>query len=157
MKNTNIIFFDEAYQKFLDKLNLLERYRIFCKHNLDHFMAVGRIATILAYEEGLDLSRDLIYSAALLHDIGRVKEIEDGTPHNEASYEIAKDFLDKTDFSLEEREIILSAILNHRKGQGSKFDEIFYRADKLSRNCFTCPARDKCNWPDSKKNLEINY
>ena len=32
---------------------------------------------------------------------------------------------------------------------------LFYRADKLSRNCFLCPAQEDCNWPEEKKNLEI--
>ena len=34
-------------------------------------------------------------------------------------------------------------------------EDAFYRADKQSRLCFACPARDECRWDDSKKNLKI--
>ena len=47
-------------------------------------------------------------------------------------------------------------IREHRTaGQAEDLAGLFYRADKLSRSCFSCPAREKCDWPEEKKNLEI--
>ena len=59
-------------------------------------------------------------------------------------------------FDEEEREQILELIWEHRtKGQEETLASLFYRADKLSRSCYSCPAREKCDWPKEKKNLEI--
>ena len=51
---------------------------------------------------------------------------------------------------------VLELIRGHRTRQeAGSLPELFYRADKLSRNCFSCPAEEKCDWPKEKKNLEI--
>jgi uncharacterized protein len=159
MKNTNIIFSSDNYKNYLERLVYLERNREFCRHNLEHFIAVARICTILCYENNIEPDRDLIYSAALLHDLGRVKEIEEGISHEIASAELALDFLKDTDFSEEEKDKIISLIKNHRnkKNEDKSLEKMFYMADKLSRNCHSCPATDKCNWSDEKKNLTIKY
>ena len=34
-------------------------------------------------------------------------------------------------------------------------DIVLYRADKLSRNCFLCDAREDCYWPEERKNRTI--
>ena len=34
---------------------------------------------------------------------------------------------------------------------------ILYRADKLSRLCFSCGSSDSCNWSSDKKNASIKY
>ncbi len=39
---------------------------------------------IRALEENYPVSKELIYCTALLHDIGRARQYEDGTPHDEA-------------------------------------------------------------------------
>ena len=58
----------------------------------------------------------------------------------------------------EEKEMILDCIRKHRKKQDSTpFNEIFYKADKLSRICFRCPAYDICYWSEEKKNHKITY
>ena len=47
-------------------------------------------------------------------------------------------------------------ILSHRTRSDRKdLKGLFYRADKLSRNCFACPARERCDWPEEKKNRNI--
>ena len=45
---------------------------------MDHFLDVARIATLMAADEGLARDRDLLYAAALLHDIGRVEQYKRG-------------------------------------------------------------------------------
>lgn len=117
---------------------------------------MARILTIYTLEEGLEIPRDLIYTTALLHDIGRCLEHENGTPHDQASVEIATELLAVTDFSKAEQEMILTAIEGHRKANNADlFSELFYRADKTSRLCFRCPAKPLCNWPEERKNKRI--
>lgn len=158
MKNTNKIYFSDNYQSLLKELKDLEKDRIFCKHDIEHFKDVARICYILALESGLDIKKDLIYTTALLHDIGRVEEYKNGVDHNLASVKIGKELLELTDFNSEEKSLILSAIDNHRKGSEEEpFYEIFYKADKLSRFCLNCPSKDECYWSDEMKNLEIKY
>ena len=158
MKNTNIIMFNEEYVKLLNDLEEFERERPFCKHDLPHFLDVARICYIMVLEEGLDISKDLIYTTALLHDIGRIIQYRDGTDHDKASADIAEKLLPLTSFNEEEREMILDCIRKHREKQTSTpFNEIFYKADKLSRICFRRPAYDICYWSEEKKIHRITY
>ena len=48
-----------------------EKDRKFCRHGMEHLLDVARLMYIEALEAGEDAPRDLIYAAALLHDIGR--------------------------------------------------------------------------------------
>ncbi|MDO5018716.1 MAG: HD domain-containing protein [Lagierella massiliensis] len=158
MKNTNIIMFNEEYVKLLNELEEFERQRPFCKHDLAHFLDVARICYIMNLEKGLGLEKDLIYTTALLHDIGRIVQYKEGTDHDIASVEIAKKLLPLTDFSQIEKDMIIDCIKKHRKStKSTSFNEIFYSADKLSRICFRCPAYDICYWPKEKKNHKITY
>lgn len=158
MKNTNLIYLSPAYQDLLEDLRELEKDRIFCKHDLSHFMDVARVCYILVLEEKLGVSKDLVYTTALLHDLGRVEEYRTGLDHHKASLTIASELLEVTDFSREDKNMILGAIESHRnQAKDDNFNSAFYRADKLSRPCSSCPARAGCKWPDEKKNLRINY
>lgn len=158
MKNTNIIFSSAEYQKYLSDLEALEKDRIFCKHNLEHFMDVARICYILVLEERIEVSKDMVYTTALLHDLGRVDEYKNGTDHHIASVDIAKKFLEMTSYTEEEGQMILQSIASHRDpSKENDFFKAFYKADKASRMCMTCPSRTLCKWPDEKKNLEIKY
>lgn len=106
------------------------------------------------------ISEELIYAAALLHDIGRWKQYEDGTPHEKASAELAPEILADCGFRAEETEQILTAILNHRNEkikEEQSLSGILYRADKMSRSCFACEAEAACDWKGTKKNLELRY
>ena len=159
MKNTNKIVLSKIYRDYLDELEYLERDRFFCRHNYEHFISVARICYILKLEEEVDVDKDMIYATALLHDLGRVLEIKEGISHAIGSVEIAREILEITDFSLEEKNRILDCISYHRTKDVSEdeFFNIFYRADKLSRPCFRCPAYGECNWSYEKKNHEIIY
>lgn len=154
---TNRLLCTSNYYNYLKRIESYERDRQLCRHNLAHFLDVARIATIIALDEGLTLSRDLIYTTALLHDIGRFMQYESNIPHEVASHRLAKDLLKDLCFTENEKQLILSAIANHRRSDCSGFDAVFYKADKSSRACYCCLAQDDCNWDDTKKNLEITY
>ena len=159
MKNTNKIVLSKIYRDYLNELEDLERDRFFCRHNYEHFISVARICYIIKLEEDVDVDKDMIYATALLHDLGRVLEIKEGINHAIASVDIAREILEITDFSLEEKNRILECISYHRTKDAAEdeFFNIFYSADKLSRPCFRCPAYDECNWSYEKKNHEIKY
>ena len=101
-------------------------------------------------------SKEIIYSIALLHDIGRVLEYEKGIPHHEGSVILSKEILGYTNFSAEEKKEILKAIENHRNDSEDELSNLIYKSDKLSRNCFNCKAKADCYWKESKKNYSIN-
>ncbi|MCM1535101.1 MAG: HD domain-containing protein [Clostridium sp.] len=135
-----------------------EADRRFCRHDMAHFLDVARIGEILRLEEEPELDREWIYAAALLHDLGKHIQYEDGTPHEMAGAEIAPVILKDCDFSEEESRRIVEAILGHRdeKSAGERnLKGILYRADKASRACFACTEEKNCNWKAGKKNLKI--
>ena len=157
MTRVQAIWQHPLYQKHLTALTRLESDRIFCRHTPEHFLDVARLAYIFALERNLDCSRELIYCTALLHDIGRVRQYMDGTPHDEAGVQIAEQILSDLAFSSAEKEQILTAIGEHRssKEETSSLSRILYEADKKSRMCFLCPAEKECYWDLSKKNMMI--
>ena len=157
MENINIILNNKEYKQALEKLSEYERNREFCNHTIEHFMDVSRIAYIMVLEEKLNVSKEVIYSIGLLHDIGRVKQYEEGIHHDIASVDMSREILKETSFTDEEINIILNGIANHRKESDNKLEEIIYKADKLSRQCFNCKAEKECYWSSEKKNFKITY
>jgi len=87
--NTNLLYQNRDFQTYLENNKTCEIKRQFCHHDLTHFLAVARIASIKTMEAGLNFSRDLIYTTALLHDIGRFVQYQDKTPHEIASHQLA--------------------------------------------------------------------
>ena len=115
---------------------------------------------IFNLEANQEISKERIYAAALLHDIGRHIQYENGTPHQIAGLPIAEQILTDCGFYSEEMKEILYAIENHRNKEMLKRNDlagILYRADKMSRCCFGCRAEKECNWSTEKKNMEIQY
>lgn len=157
MERFNYILNDEKYIYYLQRNKSFEKGRKFCKHNLKHFLEVARIAQIINLEENLGFEKELIYATAILHDIGKSFQYENGTPHEIASSEIATEFLEKYEFSNDEIDVIKQGILGHRDKKSEGFSSLIYKADKLSRLCLTCKAKNECNWSDEKKNLMIYY
>ena len=156
MDRVNEILGHPVFSAHLAKLETLEQARIFCRHGLPHLLDVARMMWIAALERQLPLSREVVYATALLHDLGRVEQIEAGTPHHQASAQLAARIL--PDAGLGEVEIaqIQAAIASHRSDGGEhNLGQLLYWADKKSRTCWMCPAKDECNWPDEKKNWEI--
>ena len=75
MDRVNQIWSHPAYQEHYKKIQELESERIFCRHTPEHFLDVARLMYIYALEEHLELPKELIYAAALLHDIGRAQYV----------------------------------------------------------------------------------
>ena len=160
MDRVNQIWNHPIYQNELNKLQLLETDREFCRHTPEHFLDVARLMYIYNLEDQAGFSKEMIYAAGLLHDIGRYEQMEKGTPHHLAGARLAERILTDCDFSLTEQKSILAAIRSHRVKDTAEtplFYRYLYRADKQSRNCFSCPARAACNWPEEKMNLTICY
>lgn len=138
-----------------------EKGRKYCKHNFNHFTDVARIAYIYNLEQNWGFSKELIYACALLHDIGKWKQYQDGTPHNESSAVLAEKILKDCSFSEQESAEILSAILTHRNDkaleQKNTLNWLIYMADKKSRPCFFCKKEPDCNWKQEQKNQTLEY
>ena len=124
-----------------------------------NFAQSSASAQIQQLEKELGFSKETIYAMALLHDIGRNLEYEKGLSHHEIGGAIALDILTQVGFSNEEKELICQAIRSHKelgdKEDNCSLNYLLYRADKLSRNCFSCKAKDSCYWDESKKNKGI--
>ena len=146
------------WQESVKRIALLEQERVFCGHDVSHFMDVARLAYIENLEQGLGLSREVVYGAALLHDIGRYLQYEQGIPHDQGSRMLAEQILPDCGFSRAEQEEILDAVSGHRTEETGELDNlagVIYRADKLSRMCLFCGEQSRCNWAEEKKNRKI--
>ena len=179
MERINRIIKHELYLEYVQRIKVYEKDRIFCKHDMVHFLDVCRLAEIdwvnhriweieKEYETFPKLSearvalsqinRELIYAAGLLHDIGRWQEYEDGVRHEIASCNLATEILEDAGFGKEEIEEIVSAISNHRNSaikDELSLSGFLYRADKMSRPCYVCEAEKQCDWSALKKNLKL--
>lgn len=161
MKKVNAILAHPLYRECYARLEELEKDRIFCRHQMTHLLDVARIAYISNMEQGLGIEKEVIYAAALLHDIGKYVQYEDGTPHEQSGEKIASEILgslsEKDAFSDEENRMILAAIRGHRRlREGAEvLEKLLYTSDKASRMCFACPAEGECDWSTEKKNMEL--
>ena len=91
-------------RNIIKKYRKLESERIFCRHTPEHFLDVARLMYIYALEEHLELPKELIYAAALLHDIGRAQQYQYNIPHDIAGVEIARGkFLTDLHFTEQEK------------------------------------------------------
>ena len=159
MERVNAILNHSKYRLYISNIEEREKNREFCKHNLEHFLSVARICYILSLEEKLNIDKEIIYGASLLHDIGRYLEYEKNIPHDEGSVILSKEILEECDFKTSEIDEIIRAIKNHREETIStnSLSYILYLSDKLSRECFCCEAIDKCYWKKEIKNITIKY
>lgn len=157
MDRVNRIISNPKYLELLGYNEEEEQDRVYCKHGMEHFLDVSRIAYILSLEEKLNFKKELIYSIGLLHDIGKFMQYKHKIPHEKASAELAVELLQDAGFDEEEIKIITDAILSHRKqpSENNRLSYIIYKADKLSRKCFCCPVETTCNWAEDKKNRAI--
>ena len=163
MPRVDGIWRDEAYQREYRRLEEFERDRVFCRHGAPHLLDTARIMWALNLELGLGFDREVVYAAALLHDIGKAAQYADGEPHELAGARLAGEILDRLPsplaFTEAERAAILDAIRVHRHlpEDAAPLARLLWQADKASRACFACPpaVRRACSWPDAKKNLSI--
>lgn len=161
MKRVNAIITHPVYREYYDRLEALEERRPFCCHQMAHLLDVARIAYIRSLEDHLDLDKEVIYAAAVLHDIGKSLQYEKKIPHEVSGAEIAEKILNslpsEMSFSAGEIRTILTAIRGHRKPRedAEPLERLLYESDKASRTCFACPAEQECDWNAEKKNMEI--
>lgn len=151
----NRIIENDLFKKTMKTIEEKEKNRIFCRHSIDHCLDVARIAYILTLENNLNINKDIIYSAALLHDTGRAFDDRD---HDIKGAELAEKILIQCGYINNITEI-KNAILNHRKSSASlnNLSDILSKADKLSRRCFDCKAKQKCYWSEERRNKDIKY
>lgn len=158
MQKVNQLLNDPCFLEYMEKNRKAETDRIFCRHDLTHALDVARIAYILNMEENLLLDKEIIYAAALLHDIGRWLEYENGADHAEASATLAEDLLDKYGFAPRDKAEIITAIGSHRKSvHTALLSDVLYKADKLSRNCVSCGAINKCKKFANNQKPKLKY
>ena len=182
MERVNRILKHKLYLEYIQRIKTWEQDRIFCKHDMVHFLDVCRLAEIewlelrlqeieekqrgnsnALYSKRMDakcslVSRELIYAAGLLHDIGRWQEYENGIRHEMASSKLAYEILEESGFGEEEIKEIILAISNHRNSvikEEYSLSGFLYRADKKCRACFCCEAEGECDWSVLKKNLVL--
>ncbi len=113
MKFVKKLLESEEYAGRLRKLKDMERERVYCRHDLDHFLHVARIAYILSVEQGLELDKEQIYLCGLLHDLGRVEEYRSGISHAEASAGAAGEILRVLGYDREKAQEVCYAVSRH--------------------------------------------
>lgn len=151
------LFENQEYRQRLLRLWELEADRTYCGHDIRHFMDVARLAQLRNLEENMQQDKEMIYLYALLHDMGRVAEYEQGISHAESSADFAGEILVHIGYPPEKMSVIQNAIRSHRSteetaGQTDTFTALMKWADKASRMCFLCKAQDTCKWSEEKKN-----
>lgn len=157
MERINRIVNSPEYIDWLSKINQAEKNRIFCGHGFSHFMDVARIMYLETLTKGYEFSKELVYSVALLHDIGRGIEYSTGADHSLEGAIIAKRLLEDAGFCDHEVNQITLAIANHNtKDTSHTLSRLLQFADNKSRNCFLCNAQAQCNWKTQDKNMEVS-
>lgn len=160
MDRINKILNHPLFIENLEKNRTAEADRRFCRHDMAHFLDVARIGRIINLEEDFNISLEMIYGAALLHDLGKHRQYQAGIPHEQASALLAPEILRDCGFDENETSVIVEAILAHRNSDviaERNLKGLLYRADKASRPCFACRAEQDCDWKSGRKNREILY
>ena len=102
-------------------------------HRFDHTIRVHAIAMRIGRKMGANLR--VLSAAAILHDVGRLREKEEGVSHSILSGAMSKDLLSDLGFGDGEIVAILDAIRTHRFSEGlepnSLEGQILSDADKL--------------------------
>lgn len=158
MERVNRILSHPVYREAIQKNEEAEKERRYCHHDMAHFLDVARIAMLIALKEEISVPEELVYAAALVHDMGRYREYEDGTPHEQASAKLAETLLSECGFDDKETYVIIDAVRSHRDASVAKeanLRGLLYRADKASRTCFSCSMQEQCDWSAKKKNLRL--
>lgn len=159
MDRLNAVRNSSKYKLLLGRINENEADRKFCRHGIEHCLNVARIAYIMNLEQKLHIPKEIIYTASLLHDIGRADNSISGKNHQELSCIYAEDIMKDCGFDENEIEIVLEAIAAHNTDGISQtgLPYLLYKADKLSRNCFDCDMYQECYWETDAKNHVIRF
>ena len=161
MPRIDYIYGHALFRRHMSDLMRLESDRVYCRHGMEHLLDVARIMWIRNLEDRMGFERDVVYAAALLHDIGKDEQYESGISHDVASESVAAAILGgmPPELAFDEADVaqIKTAILGHRRlrPNSQPLERLLYAADKASRPCFACAVRATCTWGDDKKNLSI--
>lgn len=160
MARVNQLLDLEDYCCYIEKIECLEKERRFCKHGFEHGLNVARIAYAYILEKGeMIIPKEVVYAAAFLHDIGRWAEYETGEDHAEVSVRLAFPLLEMSGFRLEETQVIIQGIREHRRHKEedlTPLGEALARADDWSRDCRRCTVQTLC-YKFSQDMKQITY
>lgn len=121
MPRVDALVASESFRCAIAAVDEAERDRPWCRHGMPHLLDVARICWIAVLGQRLPIARDVVYAAALLHDIGRAAQYATGEPHDVAGARMAAELLDAMPellrFSEDERALILAVVSGHR-GRG---------------------------------------
>ncbi len=150
----NDILYNIKFKRAMADIEKSERDRKFCCHSIEHSLDVARIAYIISLEKGLGIDKDLIYTAALLHDIGRCMG---GENHDVNSARMAEEIMRECGYDPNTADTVVNAILHHREKSSAaeSLRDIISIADKQCRQCWNCRVYDECRWRDEDKNKLI--
>lgn len=161
MERIDKIMQHPLFQDAMKTIEQAEVDRIYCLHGMDHSIDVARICHILNLEMECGYKRDVVYAAALLHDVGRCREYTEGKSHHIESADMAREILGVCGYDEEEIALVSTAILHHKRKSEDinpcDLDEILYKADKLSRKCYDCKAAASCYWSSEMKNNTVTF
>jgi uncharacterized protein len=112
-------------------------------HGLDHIQRVVSLCEVIGREENADMT--VLLPAAILHDIARPIETQEGVPHEEAGAQMAERYLRSIAYDEETIRNITHAIRTHRYRSVRKPETLEARilsdADKLDAMGATGIAR----------------
>lgn len=175
----NGIINNPEFQDWIVANNQAEYGSEYCRHGLEHAFDVARIAYELWLDsKGNPLAKDIVYAAALLHDIGYWSKFEnlheehdnddcDCGCHNhdhqkeeqetpaQVAAALAEDILFDAGYHPAVIAEIQKAILNMETEKGEGLSVILRKANQLSRPCFLCPMRENCG--KEHKNVRLVY
>jgi len=125
---------EEKYKRIKE---IVEKELSCSSHNMEHVMRVYNVCLNLAKDE-TNIDLDILKTAALLHDIARVKEDQDNsgnTDHAILGAKMAGKILRNLGYSEEKIKLIQSCIIAHRfrstNRPKTKEEKILFDADKL--------------------------
>jgi uncharacterized protein len=144
----NQIINHNLFNEHSTKNILAEAQRVYCRHGSDHGLSVARISYIYLLEKKeASLSKEIIYAAGILHDIGRWVEYAIQEDHALASARLAVPILQGCGFSEQEIDIITQGIKEHRlipSEATGKLGQALAFADDWARDCKNCESKASC-------------
>ena len=108
---------------------------------MSHLLDVAKYTGPQNLEKEYGFRKDVIYAAAVLHDIGKALQYEEKVPHEIAGERIAGEILDtlpkETGFSEEEKRTIKNAVRGHRRLQtGGHIEKLLYDGQSVEAVSF---------------------
>ena len=103
-------------EELMKRLELLyssakQSNRMFPEHDLNHALRVKNLCLWINKKDALNLDKDILIAAALLHDIGYISD--DSPKHVESSIQFAKALLPKIKFERDKIPAVIMCIKNH--------------------------------------------